>query len=772
MGFVVNAQTLTQTIRGTVLDRDSRVTLPGATVLLLDMDSIVAASTDLDGNFRLEKVPVGYHNIQVSFVGYEDVVVPNVLIQAGRESVLTIELSESVKQLDGVVIKARDRKEQPINELSVVSTKAFSVEETKRYSGSFDDPSRMALSFAGVSGGNNDEQNEIIIRGNSPRGLMWQIEGVEVPTPNHFADNGSSDGAVSMLSSQMLANSDFSTGAFTSQYGNAVSGVFDIKLRKGNNQKREYAFQLSLLGVDVAMEGPFKKGKKASYLFNYRYSTLSILDKMGLQVLDGGVPAFQDLSFKVDLPTQNAGKFSVFGIGGLSDVKESEQGALNDSTKGDLWTMDSGSDMGVMGINHNYIVGPKFYIHSSLSFATQYIYNYRNELDENDEMKPFRHEDLWDHNTKALIVFNNKINARHQLKTGLIYTLENYRLEGEYLDTSINEMVVQLDEKGHTHVMQAYINWRYRISEKLTFIAGVHGMYYALNQKYSIEPRASVDWVLPAKQRLSFGFGMHSKREGLSTYLGKQRLADGTFVQNNKDLDLTRSIHVVLGYSNQLLPELNLKVELYYQHHYNVPIDADPNGTFSMINLSDRFEVFPLVNKGKGRNYGMELTLEKFFAKNYFILFTGSLFQAFYTGPDGVERHSRYDNNYIFNIVGGKEFLIGKKKNDQLGLSGRFILAGGRRYTPIDLAASEEAGYAVFEKDEIYTKQTPVYYRIDMSIYYRWNGKRANMLFKVDVQNVMNRANVVDYVYSPRQNRVLVDYTGELVPVLVYKVQF
>ena len=770
--YTAQSQVITETIRGTITDKDSKVPLPGATVVVLNSNPLLGSSTDIDGKFNIAKVPVGFQNIKVTLLGYENIVIPNVLVNAGKEVVLNIEMTEEVKHIDEVVVVAKNGKNEPMNELAVVSTQAFSVEDTKRYAGGFNDPSRMAQSFAGVGGGDDDVQNAIVIRGNSSRGLMWQVEGVEVPTPNHFADNGSSSGGVSMLSTQMLATSDFSTGAFPADYGNATAGVFDINLRNGNNEKHEFTVQASLIGLDASAEGPFRKGKNASFLFNYRYSTLALLDKMGLKVFKTGLPVFQDLSFKIHLPTKKAGVFNIFGIGGISSVLESEDGYINDSTQGRLWNMDSGASMGVVGISNNYIVNPKFYIKSTAAFATQYIYNFRDELDEHNVMSPFHREKLYNHYGKAQMVFNNKFNARHSLKSGIIYTLEPYNLSGQYYDTLSNKLEPLLDAKGITHVLQVYSTWRYRITEHLKLIAGVHGMYFFLNNRYSIEPRTSVQYSLPRKQTLSFAFGMHSRRESIAQYLAKERLADGTLIENNRNLDFTRALHYVLSYQVLLKPFLNLKVELYYQQQYNVPITGTDTSTYSLLNLTNSFAADPLVNKGKGRNYGVEVTLEKYFQQNYFILITGSLFNATYTPADGKERNTVFNNNYITNVSAGKEFLIGKHKNNSIGASTHLIVAGGKRYTPINVAASNAAGFIVYNPSDINAKSTPIYYRIDLSLYFRRNRKRANMEFRVDVQNITNRVNVVNYEYSERQQRLLTQVTGQLVPVLGFKVEF
>jgi hypothetical protein len=165
----------------------------------------------------------------------------------------------------------------------------------------------MSASFVGVVSP-NDGGNNISVRGNSPYGFLWRMEGIDIPNPNHFANAATSGGGISILSAQILANSDFLTGAFAAEYGNALAGVFDLRLRKGNNEKREYTIQAGLLGIDLEAEGPVSPGSAHSYLVNYRYSTLSMLANLGLEVGDA-ITNFQDISFNVTLPTKRQGTF-------------------------------------------------------------------------------------------------------------------------------------------------------------------------------------------------------------------------------------------------------------------------------------------------------------------------------------------------------------------------------------------------------------------------------------------------------------------------------
>src|SRR5688572_1623639 len=350
--YLGQAQNLTQTIRGRILDRESQAPLIGASVALVSTNPVMAVMTDADGYFKLSKVPVGRHTIKINYVGYEEQVVPELLLGSGKELVLSIGLAENLNQMQEVVIKAEAEKGRAQNEMAVLSARTISVEETKRYAASLSDPARAALNYAGV-GATEDMSNEIVVRGNSPKGVLWRLEGIEIPNPNHFSEEGASGGPISILSVNMIDNSDFFTGAFPAEYGNALSGIFDMKLRKGNNEKREYAFQAGVLGVDFAAEGPFKKGGKASYLANYRYSTLAVLNKIGIKLDGDNTPDFQDFSFKVNVPTQKAGIFSVWGIGGLSnDVSKAETDPDKWTEKEDHFNDVFRSGMGVTGLSH------------------------------------------------------------------------------------------------------------------------------------------------------------------------------------------------------------------------------------------------------------------------------------------------------------------------------------------------------------------------------------------------------------------------------------
>jgi hypothetical protein len=187
-------QELTQTVKGKIIDKDSRETIIGANIIILDSDPLLGASTDLNGYFSIKGVPVSRVNIKISALGYEIQTLSNLVIESGKETNLDIELIESFEVLKEFVVT--DKKEgEANNEMAIVSSKLLTTEATGRYAGSLNDPARMVTAFAGVVG-NASGDNDIIVRGNSPRGILWRLEGIEIPNPNHFGSEGSSVGPV------------------------------------------------------------------------------------------------------------------------------------------------------------------------------------------------------------------------------------------------------------------------------------------------------------------------------------------------------------------------------------------------------------------------------------------------------------------------------------------------------------------------------------------------------------------------------------------------
>ncbi len=781
--FFLIAQDFQQTIKGIILDKDSQTPLIGASISINSTESILGTTTDLDGYYKIENIPIGRHNLEISYLGYKTEFINSVLLSSGKELVLNVDLSESTEELMVVEVSAESTtdKTKPLNEMATVSARTFSVEETSRYAASLTDPARMAQNYAGVSTGSTDDlSNEIVIRGNSPSGVMWRLEGIEIPNPNHFSDQGNSGGGISMLSSSTLSNSDFFTGAFPSEYGNALSGVFDLKLRNGNNEKREHAFKLGLLGVELATEGPFSKNSKASYLFNYRYSTLALIEKLGLSPTGDILPAYQDLSFKINIPNKKLGNFSIFGIGGSNgaDVKP-DRDSLTWVSPSDKYGFKDNQLMGTIGISNKKLLSNNSYLHTIVmgSFERHQEDDYLLDIENNLNKKTHFLIDTKQTTFRISSTFNKKFNAKNSIRTGIIYghNKADFRWDGMREPEQETKLINYFNNEGTGGLIQAFGQWKHKLNDDLIFNAGIHFSQMTFNNKFSIEPRTALQWNLNEKQTLSASIGLHSKMEHLNTYLFEGTFLGDIEINNKKNLGLSKSLHSVIAYDHVFNPNLRFKGELYFQHLFDIPVEDDPNSNFSLMNAVDIWDMISkdkLVNEGTGRNIGIDLTLEKFFSQQYYFLITCSLYDSKFKAKDGKAYNTTFNGNYQFNVLGGKEFKVGKKKKNILGINMKNILSGGNRITPIDLEASIENGHQVSDFNNIYKGRAGIYYRTDIGLSYLINTKKRTHSIILDIQNVTNRQNVGYQYYDAFREEIVKEYQTGLFPVISYKIEF
>ena len=757
--LIVHAQP-TQVVKCRVIDTESQQAIPGANVIITSVNPVLGNTSDSEGIFRLDNVPVGRHSVKITCLGYDDVLLQEISVGSGKEVELTVKLTESFQSLNEVVIKEQKETGAPLNDMVSVSGRSFTVDQTKRFAASVNDPARMALSFAGVAT-NDDGNNQIIIRGNSPKGMLWRMEGVEIPNPNHFAQEGASGGGISALSANVLGNSDFLTAAFPAEYGNALSGVFDLKLRKGNNEKREYALQAGVLGIDFAAEGPIGPKGGASYLANYRYSTLAALNKIGVNVQGDFSNNFQDGAFKVHVPYGEKAVVSVWGMGGIStsvgnteDVKERFR-----------------SDRGVLGVNYLHFVNAKSYFENSVSYsATQ------QSIDSYDKVRETRlNQDFVNQALRVSVLYNYKMHARSTFRVGAVINHYNFNLFGR--DDEDGAYVSRVDQCGNTDLFQIYGQWKHRLTPMLTINAGMHAMVLALNNQHSLEPRLGLKWTVAPRHTLRFGAGLHSKTEAISTYFAQVNVGDNRTIDLNKNLKLMKSAHGVVGYEFCPSTSWRIMTEAYYQHHYHVPIGPPRTTTpfllhGSLLNEISGFVTDSLVSGGKGRSYGLELTMEKSLTHGFYFMSTTSLYQSKYTGRDGIERNTRFNGNFVQNLLAGKEWKTGKNRNNVFAANVKVLAAGGNRTTPIDLEKSRVARKTIYDWSRSYSEQLPMYFRTDLRVSYTRNKRRTSSTISLDIQNVTSRLNALDRYYELKNDRIkLLTQTG-LLPVLNYRLEF
>ena len=765
------AQNNKQNIRGVVLDKLSQTPIIGATIAV--QNSTKQVQTDNSGNYLLNDMAPDRYEIKVSFSGYKEVIIPNVIVTSGKEVILDITMEDEFNKLNEVVVKASN-KAGTINKLASVSARTFSMEEVNRFAGGRSDVARLAANFAGVSTP-DDSRNDIVIRGNSPVGVLWRIDGMNVTNPNHFASVGTTGGAVSALNTNLLKNSDFFTSAFPAEYGNANSGVFDIGFRNGNSKKRETTVQLGVItGLEATTEGPINKEKGSSYLVGYRYSLAGVAQAAGVDIGTTATPTYQDLTFKLNGSTTKFGKFSLFGI--LASSTINIDGGNSNTLYGNGNQVDFASKIGILGLNHFKQINSKSYMSSTIGL--NYTNNTINSYDfDRATSTSFTKEmsDVGKTGYNFSTTYNLKINSKVFFKAGIQDELMGLDLFYKTKQNSNDTWKQIWDTNSYTNLAQAFVHGKFNLSDQLTLNAGLHSQKFFLNESFSIEPRLGLKYAINSQSSFNLGYGLHSQMQPINVYFLQTQNQDGSYSYNNKNLDFTKSQHFVLGYDLQPLKDWRLKTEIYYQQLSNVPVNTF-SSSYSMLNTGSSFKTEledNLTNTGTGKNYGAEVTIEKFFSNGYYGLFTSSLYSSKYKGSDGIERNTAFNGKYVFNILGGKEWKVGSENRNKFATDIKFTNAGGRAYTPIDLTASQSLNREVVSSDA-YSANYTNYFRLDVKGTYTINSKNKQLSqsFSLDLQNVSNHKNMFSQSYDNQRQNVSTTYQLGFFPNFIYKLQF
>lgn len=754
---------LVQTLRGVVNDRASGHPIPYATVRLTDMPDLGAVCDSL-GRFTLPKVPVGRHSVESSFMGYEPAIIREILVTSAKEVYLEIAMRENVNELNEVVVRANNR-DETMNKMAVAGARMLSVEEASRYAGGFDDPARLVASFAGVAP--SVSNNGISIHGNAPHLLQWRLEDVEIPNPNHFADIATLGGGIlSSLSAQVLGNSDFFTGAFPAEYGNAVSGVFDMKLRNGNNQKNENTFQVGIMGIDFASEGPLSKKHKASYIFNYRYSTTGLLN-----VDLGGKMDYQDLNFKLNFPTRSAGTFSVWGTALIDKFKSSfDRNPGKWDYLEDAAQAHSTQYMAAGGITHRYFFDENTLLKTTLADTYSDQEAFQLNFDRELNSSPFL--DQYSRSTNLILTssLNRKISNRFTNKTGFTYTQMFYNMDlklAPFIDKPL-ELISKGD--GNTSLLSAYNSSSWGMSDQLSLNFGLYGQLLTLNNRWTLEPRAGLKYQANAKTSFALAYGMYSRMEKLDVYFVKTQSTGDESV--NKNLDFTKAHHLMLSFAYKMLNNMSLRVEPYVQFLYDVPVMRD--SSFSVLNRDEFFVENTLVNKGCGRNIGVDIIWERALSKGLYYMVTASLFDSRYRGGDGVWHNTRFNRKYVLNGLIGKEWMLGRNKQNILSVNQKMTLQGGERYAPIDVEATMAHPDKEVQYDETraYSIQRSPMLIGNYTVSYRINKRRVSHEFAIKGINFTGAKEYIQHLYNIKTEKIEASEQKTGLTNISYKIEF
>lgn len=574
------------------------------------------------------------------------------------------------------------------------------------------------------------------------------------------------------------------TSAFPAEYGNANAGVFDIGFRNGNKDRTEFTLQLGAFsGLEAMAEGPVGS-KGGSFLVAGRYSFIGLIGAGSTTA----TPDYQDLSFKLDFGNSRAGKFTLFGIGGLSDINflgaQIEEGDLFAAEDEDSFVK---GHFGTVGLKHNLIIGKNTYLRTVIGGSRRgnaFEQDRYQNLGTAEESKLRITEiDNSEYRYTISSYLNSKLSSKQTIRLGVLF--ENIssnaffkdREDGPDLDgDGESDWFTVYDFDGNFGLLQPFVQTQYRLSEAFTINAGLHGQYSTLNEQFVIEPRASAAWAPTLKDRISFGYGMHQQHAPLPLLFLNEEV-NGELIRTNQNLDFIRSQHYVVGYDRKLGQDLRLKTEVYYQDIDRAPVERTASSYSTLTegaNFAFSEDKTSLVNQGTGFNRGVEITIEKFYHKGHHLLATGSFFQSKYKGSDGVERSTPFDNGFVLNLLTGKEFKIGRARRNVFLIDTKLTTSGGRWYTPVDLEASRIQGFEVLKEDQAFSAQYDNYFRWDVKFGIKLNSAKSKVShqFFLDLQNVSNRDNIFARQFNRLTNNV--DQISQIgfFPDFLYRIQF
>lgn len=770
----------TQVIYGEVRDNLTQKPIKNVSIELLNYLPLKVAITDENGQFELEDVPLGKHRLLVTHDNYELVIVPDVSVTAGKQVKLNIGMEELVVSMQEIVVQTSTKKttrDQPNNSMAILGIRSFNIEDVRRYSGARNDPSRLAANFAGVHI-SNDFENGIVVRGNSHLNVLWQLEGMPIPNPNHFSLAGYLSSLWPMINTNLMRNSDFLNGAFPAQYGNVTGAVFDIGLRSGNTNIYEGMIQFGYTGLEAGFEGPISKAKGSSFVFSYRYSVYDLLRIVGLDIGTDLVPNNQDLSFKLDFGNSKLGNLSIFGLAGtgffklgtddLDSLDVANRFARNISVR---------KDMAVLGLKHRIFLTPekKSYWQTTLGGTLEHEYYTEDTI--RPEGKPdivlSNNFENWNATLSSFV--NLGLSFNHTLRIGIVETFmhTNAQLEDQLFNQGFRNF------RGNSLLSQVYAQYLVRFNKKLRMNIGVNAQHFLLNNSIGVGPRFALSWNPLSSHKFSIGYGWNNQTQPLMLYFNEEADVNGVLQPVNRNLGFTQAHHFVASYDWAILDNWRLKAEGYYQLYTHVPITTY-SSSYSGINMGQEFELLylvDLVNEGFARNLGAELTLEKFFSKDYYGLFTASYTDSKFQGSDGVWRFTPYNHTAVVNLLVGKIFRIGPKRNNSITLDMNFVYATGPWSTPINLPESRIFGYEIRQWDKAYSIRGNNYIRADIKIGAYFNNAKRNISHRIFL-DLINVPNLFGYVnrLPPQYNSAIqdVDEARQLgfFPDLTYRLTF
>jgi hypothetical protein len=784
---VLMAQTPTQTVRGRVVGFENNETLVGASVSL--SGTKLMTLTDTFGIFKIENVPVGRYDLSVSFVGFKPYEMPDLWVQSGKEVVLDLKLSPSAQNLETFTTTSSRFGSQTA--LSINNSQDY-----LKYPANFNDPARMITYLPGAAT-DNDQGNNISVRGNTPNAMQWYLEGAEIVNPNHLSNAGTpsdrttaNGGGVLILGANMMESANFYKGALSADKGGALTSIMDLNLRRGNDSKRQSSVSLGLIGTEAGTEGYFSPptpeggdksrnspfgGRGASYLVHYRYSTIGLLSKMGIPLGDEAI-TYQDLTYNFNLPTQKAGNFNLFGMHGFSDNIFKNKPKKEWVTEKDSQDISFKNFMNVVGLKHSVGLSKKAIWNTVVAYS--WLKNSRNAVGFDTSKTLVATENF--ENEQAKLFVKTKVDWQWKLGTWHIGTaIKNEDIS--YIQNQKKGGFSRANKiSGQEYWLQPFVEWESHISESLQYHLGLRASVLSHRKQFTnrakptkyIEPSLGLQYNGRDNSVISLNFSVQSQT--LSPTVNRVYQTTYSRVAYDTAFILSRSGNANLNFRFNVTNKISADFSAYYQV-LSGPSIVGTGYVTAFDELETRFFLTQRGYNAKGRNIGFEVDINRSISKGYHWRLNMSIYDS-KIGSSSLSsiflRNSPYNGHYIINALAGKEWTVGKNQNKFWGINAHILLRGGFRETPIDETASKKANQMVYDYTKPFSLQLKDYFRTDLSVYFKRNRLKWSSTLQLDIQNLTNQRNEGWHYFDRFTKKVETKYQLGVIPNLSYKVDF
>ncbi len=773
----LTAQDANQTMRGLVLDNDTKDPIPYVVIEILNFSPPKSATTNERGIFEVGQIPRGVYKIELRHPKYMPIIISELYVGTGEQAILKINMERtSVKKNlpkkptgDIPVIIPQTSLNNQTNKNNLMGLElgmTIKQVDINRVPYTFGDPARVFAKFG--SAYRRFDQTGLWIRGHHPNTIQWRIEGLPVSTPNHLALGAKGTGYMPIFHVNSLKSISLYNGIYPAEYGNALNSVMDLDLRAGNRFGIEGNVEVNAAGVSGLVEGSIGKGDRHSFLVGVRTGFLPLLENL-VSTRYYPLPRIHDATLNLNFRTLDT-EINVFGIGGYSDLLVKRDQVLPN----DRYTLYRGDVKeeklyGVFGVSfRDDMYGQKGYY--KLVLGTNYNQEKFTEQVGNRIVESYHAQTTA---TSLLGYYHHTFSKKNQLRVGGGAT--HHYLDHWAFNRSASRYATRAFI-GHSVLAQIYAQWLLKIGDRVQMTAGAHGQYLTWNNDYSVSPRFALTWDVTTGHKLSLGYSWNHQMQPWELYLNTSNAPATVGKRIDKDLKFTQNQHFFLAYEWRPIPTWQIKAEGFYQRLYHVPV-YEGNSDLLQTNHSpgqNLWELSGFNNQGKGWHYGVEASIQKYFSRGYYGIVSATYFQAKYQATDGSWTGKEGNHQVNTNLMIGKEFKIGPKHNNIFFVEGNYLYKRGDFYTPMDLEKSRAMGRTVLDWEQAYSQRHKAIHHVDLRIGFEINARKKLLIhrFFVEIHNIINQRATYAFGYNPITNDIeALKYPG-VVPSLTYKLNF